>query len=60
MVVSEAWSTERSIQGEIAMADSSKPASNEGWSLSPDIWAVIVAVVLALAVKLDVFKNIPW
>ena len=42
------------------MADSSQPVPNQGWSLSPDIWAVIIALVLALAVKLDVFKNIPW
>jgi hypothetical protein len=28
--------------------------------LSIDEWAVIVALVLALAVKLDVLKNVPW
>jgi len=42
------------------MADTSKAAPNQGRSLSPDIWAVIVALALALAVKLDLFKNIPW
>jgi hypothetical protein len=29
-------------------------------SLSLDTWAVIVALVLALAVKFDIFKNVPW
>jgi hypothetical protein len=28
--------------------------------LSVDEWAVIVALVLALAVKFDVLKNVPW
>jgi hypothetical protein len=48
------------IEGDISMADTSKAAPNQGRSLSPDIWAVIVALALALAVKLDLFKNIPW
>jgi len=29
-------------------------------SLSLDAWALIVAMLLALAVKFDVFKNVPW
>ncbi len=29
-------------------------------SLSLDTWAVIVALVLALAVRFDVLKNVPW
>jgi hypothetical protein len=28
--------------------------------LSLDTWAVIVALVLALAVRFDVLKNVPW
>jgi len=28
--------------------------------LSLDTWAVIVALLLALAVRLDIFKNVPW
>lgn len=28
--------------------------------LSLDTWAVIVALVLALAVKLDILKNVSW
>jgi hypothetical protein len=37
---------------------STKPRKG-GW-LSIDEWAVIVALVLALAVKFDVLKNVPW
>jgi hypothetical protein len=29
-------------------------------SLSLDAWAVIVALVLALIVKLDIFRGVPW
>ena len=36
---------------------STKPTKG-GW-LSIDQWAVIVALVLALAVKLDLRKNVP-
>jgi len=39
--------------------DQSAKPSKGGW-LSVDEWAVIVALVLALAVKLDVLKNVPW
>jgi hypothetical protein len=28
--------------------------------LSLDTWAVIVALVLALAVRFDLLKNVPW
>lgn len=31
-----------------------------GASLSLDVWAVIVALVLALAVRFDILKNVPW
>jgi hypothetical protein len=34
-------------------------SSNRSW-LSLDVWAVIVALVLALAVRLDILKNVPW
>ncbi len=27
---------------------------------SLDLWAVIVALALALAVKSDILKNVPW
>jgi hypothetical protein len=29
-------------------------------SLSQDTWAVIIAVALALAVRFDILKNVPW
>ena len=29
-------------------------------SLSLDTWALIVALALALAVKFDILKNVPW
>jgi hypothetical protein len=35
-------------------------SSNTGTSLSLDTWAVIVALVLALAVRFDILKNVPW
>jgi hypothetical protein len=34
--------------------------SRNGASLSLDVWAVIVALVLALAVRFDIIKNVPW
>jgi hypothetical protein len=39
---------------------SANTPSNQSNSLSLDTWAVIVALVLALAVRLDIFKNVPW
>jgi hypothetical protein len=29
-------------------------------SLSLDTWAVVVALLLALAVKFDILKNVSW
>lgn len=34
--------------------------TSKGLSLSLDTWAVIVALVLALAVRFDILKNVPW
>jgi hypothetical protein len=34
--------------------------SSNGASLSPDTWAVIVAFLLALAVRFGILKNVPW
>jgi hypothetical protein len=31
-----------------------------GFLLSLDTWAVIVALVLALAVRFDILRNVPW
>jgi hypothetical protein len=35
-------------------------ASSKRISLSLDAWAVIIALILALAVRLDILKNVPW
>jgi hypothetical protein len=35
------------------------PAS-KGTIFSLDVWAVIVALLLALAVRFDILKNVPW
>jgi hypothetical protein len=40
--------------------DTSSNASNKGSLLSLDTWAVIVALALALAVKFDILKTVPW
>jgi hypothetical protein len=39
------------------MATNAPP--NRG-TLSLDTWAVIFALLLALAVKLSILKNVPW
>ena len=33
---------------------------NKGIALSLDTWAVIVALIIALAVKFSILKNVPW
>jgi len=39
-----------------------KPSSaeNEGRGLSLDAWAVVSALLLTLAVKLGLFRPVPW
>jgi len=37
---------------------STKPST--GRRLSIDEWAVIIALLLALAVRFDLLKNVPW
>ncbi|MFZ0686241.1 MAG: hypothetical protein WAM89_11925 [Terriglobales bacterium] len=37
-----------------------KPLLSKGAALSLDTWAVIVAFLLALAVKFNIFKSVPW
>ncbi|MGA2002028.1 MAG: hypothetical protein ABSG70_01525 [Terriglobales bacterium] len=32
----------------------------KGVLFSLDVWAVIIALLLALAVRFDLLKNIPW
>jgi len=34
--------------------------TKSGFRLSLDAWAVLIAFALALAVKVGIFKNIPW
>jgi hypothetical protein len=38
--------------------ETTAPKKSSFFSL--DTWAVLIAFVLALAVKFDVFKNVPW
>jgi len=39
---------------------SSKGTSFSLGALSLDAWALIVAALLALAVRFDILKNVPW
>lgn len=41
------------------MLRTENPASKD-YSLSLDTWAVVVALLLALAVRFDILKNVPW
>jgi len=34
--------------------------SESRWKLSLDTWAVVVALLLALLVRVGVFKHVPW
>lgn len=43
----------------MSTTDNSTPSRN-GRSLSLDTWAVIIALLVALAVRFDVVKNVPW
>jgi len=43
----------------MSTTEKSAPSGNSN-SLSLDWWAVIVALLLALAVRFDVLKNVPW
>jgi len=40
--------------------EKSTTEAGKGFPLSVDTWAVIVALVLALTVKFNLFKNVPW
>ena len=42
------------------MATDSPELPRQGFSLSLDSWAVIIALALALAVKFDLLKNVAW
>jgi len=42
------------------MSTDTPTTPNQAPLLSLDTWAVIVALVLALAVRFDIFRNVPW
>lgn len=42
------------------MADQKPSAAVRRLTLAIDIWAVIVALALALAVRANVFSKVPW
>lgn len=42
------------------MSTDQSTKSQKGPLLSVDEWAVIVALVVALAVKFEFLKNVPW
>jgi hypothetical protein len=42
------------------MSIDTNAASSKGALLTVDTWAVIIALLLALAVKFNIFKNVPW
>jgi hypothetical protein len=41
-------------------ADSRKPSPPERWQLSVDGWAVTIALLLALLVRLGLIHRVPW
>jgi hypothetical protein len=41
-------------------SNKSATTSSKGSSLSLDTWAVIAALLLALALRFDIIKNVPW
>jgi hypothetical protein len=48
------------IQGDVLMSTDTPTNPNQAPWLSLDTWAVIVALALALAVRFDIFGNVPW
>jgi len=53
---------DRRLKGEVRMSteNSATTPTSKSNSLSLDALAVIVALVLALAVRFDIFRNVPW
>jgi len=41
-------------------SSSDSSSNNKSFMLAVDTWAVIVALILALAVRFDILKNVPW
>jgi hypothetical protein len=54
--------TSSSDEGHISMSTdkSTNTPSSKGPLLSLDAWAVIVALALALAVRFNILKDVPW
>jgi hypothetical protein len=50
------------VKGEDQMSTNQSTVihTSKGVWLSLDTWAVIVALVLALMVRFDILKNVPW
>jgi hypothetical protein len=44
----------------MATKKTNEETDRRGLRLSLDAWAVIVAFALALVIRLDIFKKIPW
>jgi len=42
------------------MPDENPSASAKPFSLTLDTWAVLLALALALAVRFDLLKKVPW
>lgn len=42
------------------MSDQASSRNSKSFTLALDTWAVILALVLALAVRVDLLKKIPW
>jgi hypothetical protein len=40
--------------------DKSAPSTSTASWLSLDVWAVVVALLLALAVRFGILQNVPW
>jgi hypothetical protein len=50
----------RTSSVESSKAERNTQEAQTRWSLSLDSWAVLLAVGLAILVRLGVFKHIPW
>jgi hypothetical protein len=44
----------------MATDTSNRSSEGQGAWLSLDAWAIIIALLLALAVKFNIFHNVPW
>jgi hypothetical protein len=42
------------------MSGQSAATEKKAWRLSLDTWAVVLALLAALLVRVGVFKHVPW